>query len=108
MINLKFKNGPKIPNLGRRMKPKNAEIIIHPDGTELYLLNTPTEKSAIDTLIISSRFNKSKADVPYLTYLYSEHILDFDDPCEKTFFMLMDDFNNWWKHIEEKLGTDDD
>lgn len=107
MMNIKFKDGkPKFANLGRRMIPKNAEIIIHPDGTKLYIMDSPSEKSAIDSLVITSKFNKNKEDSPYLTYLYSEYILDLDEPDEKTFFMLMDDFNNWWKHIEEFFGTD--
>lgn len=106
-MNIKFKGNPKFPNLGRRLKPKNAEIVKHPDGTVLYLLDAPNEKSALDSLILSSKFNKSAADVPYLTYLYCEYIIDFDSSDEKMFMMLMDDFNNWWKHIEENLGTDD-
>lgn len=107
-MNIKFKGAPKFPNLGRRIKPKNATVVTHPDGTVLYLLDAPNEKSALDTLIMTSRFNKNKEDVPYLTYLYSEHIIDFTESDEKMFMMLMDDFNEWWKHIVENLGTDEE
>jgi|SRR6478609_301138 len=106
-MNIKFKDGPKFPNLGHRIKPKNAKEVVHPDGKVLYLLDAPSEKAALDTLVITSRFNKSTVDVPYLTYLYCEHIIDFDEADEKMFAMLLDDFNEWWKHIEGKLGTDD-
>lgn len=107
MMNIKFKNGPKFVNLGHRIKPKNAEEVIHPSGKKLYLLNAPDEQKAIDALIISSKFNKSEIDKPFLVYLYCEHVIDFDESDEKMFMMLLDDFDNWWKHIEEKLGTDD-
>lgn len=109
MMNIKFKDGkPRMANMGKRLKPKNAEIIKHPDGTILYLMDCPNEAAAIDSLVLNSRFNKNKEDGKYLMYMYSEYILDMDDPDEKTFFMLMDDFGEWWKHIEEKLGTEDD
>lgn len=106
-MNIKFKNGPKLANLATRFKPKNAEVVRHPDGTDLYILNAASEEAAIDSIIMSSRFNKTDTDKQHLIYLYCEHIIDFEESDEKMFAMLLDDFSNWWKHIEEKLGTDD-
>jgi len=107
-MNIKFKDGkPRMANLGRRLVPKNGEKIVHPDGTVMFLLNAVSEKAAVDAMILASRFNQSDEDRRYLTYLYTEHILDLDEPDEKMFFMLLDDFNQWWRHLSEKLGTDE-
>lgn len=108
MMNIKFKNGkPKLASLGKRSVPRNGEVVYHPDGTPLYMTNAVSHESAVDTLVILSHFNKNPDDIRHLMYLYSEHILDLEDPDEKTFYMLMDDFGQWWRHIEEKLGTDE-
>lgn len=94
---IKFKTQPYIPNTGKRFKPDGAVEVQHPDGTKLYL-NPCSYERAIEMFIMNCRHNTQGDDAKYISYLYSEYILDFND--ENMFSLAIDDFENWKGYIE--------
>lgn len=83
-----FKTEPYIPYTGERFIPPGAVEIEHPDGTKLYLSPCSYER-AVEMLLMNSKLCSNK----YISYLYNEHILDFND--ENMFVLAIDDFSNW-------------
>ncbi|AXC38867.1 UNVERIFIED_ORG: hypothetical protein [Escherichia phage CMSTMSU] len=86
-----FKTEPYIPYTGERFIPRAVEIE-HPDGTKLYLSPCSYER-AVEMLIMNSKHCSNK----YISYLYNEHILEFND--ENMFMLAINDFNNWHESL---------
>ncbi|ELW0836590.1 hypothetical protein ACRYKS_26605 [Escherichia coli] len=87
-----FKTEPYIPYTGERFIPPGAVEIEHPDGTKLYLSPCSYER-AVEMLIMNSKHCSNK----YISYLYNEHILEFND--ENMFMLAINDFNNWHESL---------
>ena len=95
---IQFKDGiPRVPNMGRRGKPSSFVEVQHPDGTLLYT-NETTYETAVEFLLLNSKFNQS--DAKYIGWLYLEHILDVKSP--EMFQMIMEDFTNWHEFLTGK------
>lgn len=102
LFEIKFKDGPRAPNMGRRgAPPPNAVKVQHKDGTTL-LLNPVTYNTAVELLLLNCKFNKSAKDRKYIAWSYIEHILDFDD--ENMFRLVMADFDDWVEIITGQPG----
>ncbi|EMR6008459.1 hypothetical protein WJW27_005297 [Escherichia coli] len=88
-----FKTKPYIPYTAERFIPPGAEEIIHQDGTKLYLVPCSYER-AVEMLLMNSKLCTNK----YISYLYNEHILEFND--ENMFILAIEDFNKWFEFIK--------
>lgn len=93
---IKFLTQPFTPNTGKRFIPQGAIEVAHPDGTKLYL-NPCSYERAVEMLIMNCKHNTKTEDSKYISYLYSEHILDFQD--ENMFILAIQDFENWIENI---------
>lgn len=81
-----------IPYLGKRFIPYNAKKVQHPDGTELYLVES-TEQDALDLFLMHIKNANSDVYNKYFEYLYNEYILDFQD--ENMFRLAFSDYSEW-------------
>ncbi|WOL22598.1 hypothetical protein [Escherichia phage vB_EcoM_JNE01] len=89
---IKFLDEPCIPYIGDRFKPYGAKEVTHPDGKTIYLAPASYER-AVEMLIMNSKYCKDK----YISYLYNEHVLDFND--ENMFVLVVSDFSTWHEHL---------
>ena len=94
---IKFKdNIPKFVWLGSRGYPRDSEVLEYSEGSTIHVSTAPSYRAALERIYTSSKMlepeNREKYFFAMIQYL--------DDQDEDTFYLLLREYDEWYKIID--------